>query len=171
MRHDRFLDTREYRRYLAFRTRHGYKPIHDAFKLKTFERFLAERQIESLSAIGPSFVMEYAVELLKSRKPQTVNAHLGILDNFFKYLERMDLCEFNLLSDRVGFRGLQFCPYVFSDAEVDRILHSFATDVAQRKHLRDFVFHLELSMHRHDYCSLWITNIRGMSSTCERHQF
>jgi integrase/recombinase XerD len=128
--------------YVAFRTRHGYKTQHEASRLRTFEGFLTERQIVTLSAISPTVVMEYGKELLQTRKPQTVNAHLGTLDLFFRYLERMDICERNPLSDREGFRTQNFCPYVFSDAEVDLILRSFATDATQRKHVRDFLSNL-----------------------------
>jgi integrase/recombinase XerD len=45
----------------------------------------------------------------------------------------MNLCEFNPLSDRIGFRGLYFSPYVFSNDEVKRVLQSFSADTSKCK--------------------------------------
>lgn len=128
--------------YLAFRTRHGYRSEHEATSLRAFDRFVTDKKIAALSEIDSNLVLEYGTLLLQSIKPQTVNLRLGVLSHFFQYLERMDLCTSNPFADRVGFKALKFCPYVFSDAEVERILDLYADDVGRGESIRDVVSRL-----------------------------
>lgn len=116
--------------YLHFRRGLGYRAIQDHFQLRIFEREVVQHGLKNLSEIDSTFIMRLSHEHLKSKMPQTVNRHLGVLSNLFQYLQRLNACETNPLSDRAGFPSLYFSPYVFSDNEIKRILEGFAVDTA-----------------------------------------
>lgn len=124
--------------FIAFRSHRGYRASANQDALSAFARHLSAQGIHELSIIDPNFMSHYASLLLESRAPGTVNRHMGTLRSFFQYLERMDLSHSNPLEEWKRFKELYFCPYVFSDAEIDRILKSLAEDAGSTKSLRQF---------------------------------
>ncbi|OFZ16817.1 MAG: hypothetical protein A2X86_12875 [Bdellovibrionales bacterium GWA2_49_15] len=124
--------------FLKFRRQMGHR-IHDnKFQFNLFERELIRRNIHQISEIDSQFVHDHAFEILKTRSPGTVNRHMTILENFFCYLQRVDLTCLNPFLNRTMFRSLYFRPYVFSDDEVKSILQSFASDISKSRN-RDFL--------------------------------
>ena len=124
--------------YFEFRQGLGFKDAQDHFQLRIFERYLCKHNVQNISEINSEFILNLALEALKSKSPLTVNRHLKIIENFFRYLHRIDACESNPLSNKLGFRPLYFSPYVFSDGEIDSILKSFASDISQSRHWSRF---------------------------------
>lgn len=125
--------------YLEFRRSLGFKSGQDLFQLRVFDRYLVENGISGFREIDPRFVDELIAASLQAKRPHTVEAHIQILQNFFSFLERRSVISKNPFANARRIRKLYFSPYVFSDAEVERILTSFTVDVSRAKSWTQFV--------------------------------
>ena len=149
--------------YLDFRRSRGFTVDRDSSHIKSFASYLDEKKIKELSSVDAAFIMTYSEHRLKSILPLSMNCEFVVLNNFFQYLRQLKLCKENPLHERIGFRSHDFCPYVFTDEEVDRILNSFS-DAACRVHKIKSFYRL----HSH-YCAFFLIAMCGLriSEACK----
>lgn len=127
--------------YLVYRSGAGYKAVADFNNLCVFDKYVLSSGINTLELLDEKFYLKMIARELEDLKPQTVNARLGVLKNFHKYLERNYDVSFNPIEALPRIRELYYSPYVFASDEIKMIL-DYMADRAAKAHKQFYLMRL-----------------------------
>ena len=123
--------------YVIYRHNLGYSMKASLSHLKTFDRFLMQKQAQKV-LLQPSFFMGLQADLkIESR---SVNRILSSVRVFFNYLVRTGAYRQNPLNDIPYLPENDIMPYIFSPQQVNHLLSAVSSrirKVSQRKYLKD----------------------------------
>ena len=123
--------------YVIYRHNLGYSMKASLSHLKTFDRFLMQKQAQKV-LLQPSFFMGLQADLkIESR---SVNRILSSVRVFFNYLVRTGAYRQNPLNDIPYLPENDIMPYIFSPEQVNHLLSAVSSrirKVSQRKYLKD----------------------------------
>ncbi len=111
--------------YLCYRKGVGYADRNICSYLKTFDRYLYEKNIQE-DMLTPSFFLKFRSQL--NYENRTINMFLLVLSKFFQYLVRRELYDINPLNDIPPLAQNDIVPFVFTPEETDMLV----LDVCQR---------------------------------------
>lgn len=124
-------------KYLIYRHNLGYSMKTSLSHLKTFDRYLIQKQTEHI-LLQPSFFMSMQADL--KIEPRSVNNIVASVRVFFNYLVRTGQYRQNPLNDIPYLPENDIMPYIFSPQQVNRLLSAVSNqirNVSQRKYLKD----------------------------------
>jgi integrase/recombinase XerD len=123
--------------YLIYRHNLGYSMKASLSHLKTFDRYLTQKQAVQV-LLQPSFFMRMQADLkIEARSVNNVVASVRV---FFNYLVRNDLYKQNPLKDIPYLPENDILPYIFSPEQVNQLLSAVSNQIrkaAQRLYLKD----------------------------------
>jgi integrase len=123
--------------YLIYRYKLGYAMKASLSHLKTFDRYLKQKQAEAV-LLPPSFFMGLQADL--KIEPRSVNAILASVRVFFNYLVRTGAYRQNPVKDIPYLPENDIMPYIFSPKQVNHLLAAVSNTirkVSTRKYLKD----------------------------------
>ena len=123
--------------YLIYRHNLGYSMKASLSHLKTFDRYLMQKQAEQV-LLPPSFFMRMQADL--KIEPRSVNNIVASVRVFFNYLVRNGQYKQNPLKDIPYLPENDIMPYIFSPEQVNHLLSVISNrirKVSQRKYLKD----------------------------------
>ena len=123
--------------YLIYRHNLGYSMKPSLSHLKTFDRYLKQKQAQQV-LLQPSFFMEMQAEL--KIEPRSVNRILSSVRVFFNYLVRTGAYDHNPLKDIPYLPENDILPYIFSPQQVNHLLAAVSNrirKVSKCKYLKD----------------------------------
>jgi len=125
------------RQYLIYRHNLGYSMKPSLSHLKTFDRYLMQKQAQQV-LLPPSFFMGLQADLkIESR---SVNRILSSVRVFFNYLVRTGVYSQNPLKDIPYLPENDIMPYIFSPQQINHLLSTVSNrirKVSQRRYLKD----------------------------------
>jgi integrase len=125
------------RQYLIYRHNLGYSMKPSWSHLKTFDRYLMQKQAEQ-ALLQPSFFMGMQADLkIEARSVNNIVASVRV---FFNYLVRNGLYKQNPLKDIPYLPENDIMPYIFSPEQVNHLLSTVSNQirrVSKRKYLKD----------------------------------
>lgn len=89
--------------------------------LAAFERFLCERQIDSLEAVDTRLLLDYQRRIKVLRSATTVNGYMSTLRALWRFLLNRELVENDVTAAVAYLPEDHFVPYLYSAHELDRI--------------------------------------------------
>jgi site-specific recombinase XerD len=107
--------------YIAYRQNLGYDTKSLLWVLRTLDRHLLEKK-PALTDLTSAFFLSLKTSLHVQRK--SINCLLSTTRMFFNYLVRKDVCQDNPLKDIPLLAEERFIPFVFSPAQIDRLLEA-----------------------------------------------
>jgi site-specific recombinase XerD len=123
--------------YVIYRHNLGYSMKASLSHLKTFDRYLLQKQAAQV-LLQPSFFMKMQADLkIESR---SVNRILSSIRVFFNYLVRTGAYSQNPLNDIACLPENDIMPYIFSPEQVNQLLLAVSGQIrksAQRLYLKD----------------------------------
>ena len=123
--------------YLIYRHNLGYSMKPSLSHLKTFDRYLKQKQAEQV-LLQPSFFVQMQADL--KIEPRSVNGILSSVRVFFNYLVRTGVYSQNPLKDIPYLPENDIMPYIFSPEQVNHLLSAVSNQirkVSKRKYLKD----------------------------------
>jgi site-specific recombinase XerD len=123
--------------YVIYRHNLGYSMKASLSHLKTFDRYLMQKQAGQV-LLQPSFFMAMQAEL--KIEPRSVNRILSSVRVFFNYLVRTGVYHQNPLNDIPYLPENDIMPYIFSPEQVNHLLSAVSNQirkVSQRRYLKD----------------------------------
>lgn len=129
--------------YVAYRQSLGFSLHTMTSHLRSFDRYLAMRNIES-KVLRPSFFLELRANLkLESR---SINRILSTTRMFFQYLVRQGFYTANPLKDIPFLPENEIIPFIFSEKQVDFLLKAVSKSIRknQRCFLKDLSGHMAI---------------------------
>jgi len=123
--------------YLIYRHNLGYSMKTSLSHLKTFDRYLMQKQAEQV-LLQPSFFMRLQADL--KIEARSVNAIVTSVRVFFNYLVRTGAYSQNPLKDIPYLPENDIIPYIFSPEQVNHLLSAVSNQirkVSQRIYLKD----------------------------------
>ena len=123
--------------YLIYRQNLGYSMKPSLSHLKTFDRYLMQKQAEQV-LLQPSFFMGLQADL--KIETRSVNHILSSVRVFFNYLVRTGVYSQNPLNDIPYLPENDIMPYIFSAEQVNHLLSAVSNQirkVSKRKYLKD----------------------------------
>jgi integrase len=124
-------------KYAIYRHNLGYSMKPSLSHLKTFDRYLMQKQAEQV-LLQPSFFMGMQADL--KIEPRSVNRILASVRVFFNYLVRTGAYNQNPLKDIPYLPENDIIPYIFSPQQVNRLLSAVSArirKVSPRRYLKD----------------------------------
>lgn len=125
------------RQYVIDRHNLGYSMKASLSHLKTFDRYLLQKQAVQV-LLQPSFFIRMQADLkVEARSANNIVASVRV---FFNYLVRNGLYEQNPLKDIPYLPENDILPYIFSPEQVNQLLESVSNQIrktAQRLYLKD----------------------------------
>ena len=122
--------------YVIYRHNLGYSMKASLSHLKTFDRYLMQKQAQVL--LQPSFFLAMQADLkIESRSVNNIVASVRV---FFNYLVRNGLYKQNPLKDIPYLPENDILPYIFSPEQVNQLLSAVSNQIrkaAQRLYLKD----------------------------------
>jgi integrase/recombinase XerD len=122
--------------YVIYRHNLGYSMKASLSHLKTFDRYLMQKQAQVL--LQPSFFLAMQADLkIESRSVNNIVASVRV---FFNYLVRNGLYKQNPLKDIPYLPENDIMPYIFSPEQVNHLLSAVSNQirkVSQRSYLKD----------------------------------
>jgi len=125
------------RQYLIYRHNLGYSMKASLSHLKTFDRYLKQKQIEEI-LLPPSFFMQLRTDL--KIEPRSINRIVASVRVFFNYLVRAGAYDQNPVKDIPYLPENDILPYIFSPGQVNRLLSAISSrirKVSPRRYLKD----------------------------------
>ena len=123
--------------YLIYRQNLGYSMKPSLSHLKTFDRYLKQRQAEQV-LLQPSFFVQMQTDIkIESR---SVNRLLSSVRVFFNYLVRTGAYDHNPVKDIPYLPENDILPYIFSPEQVNHLLAAVSNrirKVSKCKYLKD----------------------------------
>ena len=123
--------------YLIYRHNLGYSMKTSLSHLKTFDRYLMQKQAEQV-LLQPSFFMRLQADL--KIEARSVNAIVASVRVFFNYLVRTGAYDHNPVKDIPYLPENDILPYIFSPEQVNHLLSAVSNQirkVSQRIYLKD----------------------------------
>jgi integrase len=123
--------------YVIYRHNLGYSMKASLSHLKTFDRYLIQKQAVQV-LLQPSFFMRMQADL--KIEPRSVNRILSSVRVFFNYLVRTGEYSQNPLKDIPYLLENDIMPYIFSPQQVNHLLSAVSSrirKVSQRRYLKD----------------------------------
>jgi integrase len=123
--------------YVIYRHNLGYSMKASLSHLKTFDRYLLQKQAAQV-LLPPSFFMKMQSEL--KTEARSINNIVASVRVFFNYLVRIGLYQQNPLNDIAYLPENDIMPYIFSPEQVNHLLSAVSNQirkVSQRKYLKD----------------------------------
>ena len=123
--------------YVIYRHKLGYAMKASLSHLKTFDRYLKQKQAEEV-LLPPSFFMGLQVDL--KIEPRSVNRIVASVRVFFNYLVRTGAYSQNPLKDIPYLPENDIMPYIFTPEQVNHLLSAVSNQirkVSKRKYLMD----------------------------------
>ncbi len=123
--------------YVIYRHNLGYSMKASLSHLKTFDRYLMQKQAQQV-LLQPLFFMAMQADL--KIEPRSVNRILSSVRVFFNYLVRTGVYSQNPLKDIPYLSENDIMPYIFSPEQVNHLLSAVSNSirkVSQRKYLKD----------------------------------
>ena len=123
--------------YVIYRHNLGYSMKASLSHLKTFDRYLMQKQAEQV-LLQPSFFMAMQADL--KIEPRSVNNIVASVRVFFNYLVRTGAYNQNPLKDIPYLPENDIMPYIFSPEQVNHLLSAVSNrirKVSQRRYLKD----------------------------------
>jgi site-specific recombinase XerD len=105
--------------YLIYRQNLGYSMKPSLSHLKTFDRYLKQRQAEQV-LLQPSFFVQMQADI--KIEPRSVNRLLSSVRVFFNYLVRTGAYDHNPVKDISYLPENDILPYIFSPEQVNHLL-------------------------------------------------
>ncbi len=129
--------TPQLRQYLIYRHNLGYSMKPSLSHLKTFDRYLKQKQAEQV-LLQPSFFVQMHADL--KIEPRSVNNIVASVRVFFNYLVRTGVYRQNPLKDIPYLPENDIMPYIFSPEQVNFLLSAVSNrirKVSKCKYLKD----------------------------------
>ncbi len=123
--------------YVIYRHNLGYSMKASLSHLKTFDRYLMQKQAQQV-LLQPSFFMGLQADL--RIEPRSVNRILSSVRVFFNYLVRTGAYKQNPLKDIPYLPENDIMPYIFSPEQVNHLLSAVSNrirKVSKRRYLKD----------------------------------
>jgi integrase/recombinase XerD len=123
--------------YLIYRQNLGYSMKPSLSHLKTFDRYLKQRQAEQV-LLQPSFFVQMQADI--KIEPRSVNRLLSSVRVFFNYLVRTGAYDHNPVKDIPYLPENDILPYIFSPEQVNHLLSAVSSrirKVSPRRCLKD----------------------------------
>ncbi len=123
--------------YLIYRHNLGYSMKPSLSHLKTFDRYLKQKQVEQV-LLQPSFFVQMQVDL--KIEPRSINNIVASVRVFFNYLVRTDAYDQNPLKDIPYLPENDIMPYIFSPQRVNDLLAAVSNRIrkgSKRRYLKD----------------------------------
>ena len=123
--------------YVVYRHNLGYSMKASLSHLKTFDRYLMQKQAQQV-LLQPSFFMRMQADL--KIEARSVNRIVASVRVFFNYLVRNGLYGQNPLKDIPYLPENDIVPYIFSPEQVNQLLSAVSNQIrkaAQRLYLKD----------------------------------
>ena len=123
--------------YVIYRHNLGYSMKASLSHLKTFDRYLKQKQAEQI-LLPPSFFMQLRTDL--KIEPRSINNIVASVRVFFSYLVRTGAYDHNPLKDIPYLPENDIMPYIFSPEQVNHLLSAVSNQirkVSKRKYLKD----------------------------------
>ena len=123
--------------YVIYRHNLGYSMKASLSHLKTFDRYLKQKQAEEI-LLPPSFFMQLRTDLKIEHR--SINRIVASVRVFFNYLARTGVYDQNPLNDIPYLPENDIMPYIFSPQQVNRLLSAVSNQirkVSKRKYLKD----------------------------------
>ena len=123
--------------YVIYRHKLGYSMKVSLSHLKTFDRYLKQRQAEEV-LLSPSFFMGLQADL--KIEPRSVNRIVASVRVFFNYLVRTGAYSQNPLKDIPYLPENDIIPFIFSSQQVNHLLSAVSNRIrkaSKRKYLKD----------------------------------
>jgi integrase len=125
------------RQYVIYRHNLGYSMKASLSHLKTFDRYLKQKQTEEI-LLPPSFFMQLRTDLKIEHR--SINRIVASVRVFFNYLVRTGVYDQNPLNDIPYLPENDIMPYIFSPEQVNHLLSAVSNrirKISQRKYLKD----------------------------------
>jgi len=123
--------------YVTYRHNLGYAMKASLSHLKTFDRYLKQKQAQQV-LLQPSFFMGLQADL--KIEPRSVNRIISSVRVFFNYLVRNGLYKQNPLKDIPYLPENDIMPYIFSPQQVNHLLSAVSNQIrkgSRRIYLKD----------------------------------
>jgi len=123
--------------YLIYRQNLGYSMKPSLSHLKTFDRYLKQRQAEQV-LLQPSFFVQMQADI--KIEPRSVNRLLSSVRVFFNYLVRTGAYDHNPVKDIPYLPENDILPYIFSPEQVNHLLAAVSNRIrkgSKCKYLKD----------------------------------
>jgi integrase len=130
--------------YVIYRHNLGYSMKTSLSHLKTFDRYLMQKQAGQV-LLQPSFFMTMQADL--KIEPRSVNNIVASVRVFFNYLVRTGAYSQNPLNDVPHLPENDIMPYIFSPEQVNHLLSAVSNrirKVSQRRYLKDLSGYLAM---------------------------
>ena len=128
---------KQLQQYVIYRHNLGYAMKASLSHLKTFDRYLKQKQAEEI-LLPPSFFMQLQADLkIESR---SVNRILSSVRVFFNYLVRTGSYQQNPVKDIPYLPENDIMPYIFSPEQVNDLLAAVSNQIrkgSKRRYLKD----------------------------------
>jgi site-specific recombinase XerD len=117
--------------FISFRKKLGYrdKPHKMRSFFSAIDHYLNKKDAD-WNDLTPAFFLGFRSQL--SLEPQSINLIMGALRVFFDYLMRVDRINQNPLKDIENLKRNAFIPYIFSNEQVDNLLHAIQKKIRSR---------------------------------------
>ena len=116
--------------YITYRQNLGYQIRPSLSHLRTFDRYLKEKNIEK-RFLSPSFFLQLRSDL--KIEPRSVNAIISSLRVFFQFLIRKGIYAQNPLQDIPELPENDNIPFIFSPQQTDQLLAAVCKRLRQTK--------------------------------------
>jgi integrase len=126
-RFESFLSS-QFEDYISYRHQLGYDTKGLKWVLRTLDRHLLKKKAQPAD-LTPAFFLNLQAGLQAQSK--SVNRLLSTTRMFFNYLVRKDVCQENPLKDIPLLPEERFIPFVFSPAQIDRLLEALGRSLRQ----------------------------------------
>jgi len=123
--------------YVIYRHKLGYAMKASLSHLKTFDRYLIQKQVEEV-LLPPSFFMALQADL--KIEPRSINNIVASVRVFFNYLVRTGAYNQNPLKDIPNLPENDIMPFIFTPEQVNLLLSAVSArirKVSKRRYLKD----------------------------------
>jgi integrase/recombinase XerD len=123
--------------YVIYRHNLGYAMKASLSHLKTFDRYLKQKQVEEV-LLPPSFFLQLRTDL--KIEPRSINNIIASVRVFFNYLVRTGAYYQNPVKDIPYLPENDILPYIFSPGQVNHLLSAVSNQIRKaspRRYLKD----------------------------------